>query len=234
MALTGFHVEVLRPEHVEGATRAVVDAFAGREAMTAHIGITREEWLPYARRYCERAAAQGMSHVAVAGDSGKVACVCVSEDAVEPHMDVGDLSPKWRVVVEYLDQLTAKWPALDGLKAGRMLRMFIIATDPAFERRGLAGRLMEANLAAGWQRGYRGAILEATNRHSQRLALRAGFGVDVELSYADFSMPDGSRPYADYDMSHPTVQGMSMRRTDHGAALTDRPAAHADRGACAR
>ena len=205
----GFEDRLLDKEHVLDAATTIADAFAGQEPMTGHLGITHGEWLEFARRFCEKAVHEGLSHVTVDITTGKVACVCVSEDALAEQPDLSDLSEKWSVVLEYLEQLGTGWD-FEGAKPGKLFHIFLIATSPAYRKRGLGRALFAANARHGRSRGFDTAIVEATGLFSQRIAESLGFRTDTEIRYKDFVTASGEAAYADYTMQHPSAKGMSL------------------------
>eukprot|EP01138_Halocafeteria_seosinensis_P002296 gb/GECG01002352.1/.p1 GENE.gb/GECG01002352.1/~~gb/GECG01002352.1/.p1 ORF type:complete len:142 (+),score=19.86 gb/GECG01002352.1/:1-426(+) len=55
-------MEVLKPNQVDQATEVLATAMAGNEPLTAHLGITNEDWMEFAGVYCKKAGNDQLHH----------------------------------------------------------------------------------------------------------------------------------------------------------------------------
>jgi ribosomal protein S18 acetylase RimI-like enzyme len=68
---------------------------------------------------------------------------------------------------------------------GESMHLFLLGVAREFSGRGVAQHLIAECLANGARRGFRLAVTEATNKTSQHVFRKQGFGERVHRSYKD-------------------------------------------------
>ena len=184
-------IEVLKPEHVAGATRCIADTFAKGEPMSTALGITAGEFNYFAQLFIEKATTDHMSVVAV-DDSGSVVGATICEDYTsEPPMGIEQITEKFNPIFQLLESLGERYARAYSVAPGSHYHIFMCGVYQTHAHLRLAQKLnrFAENLAREYR--YRTLICEATGRISQFVAEnQLGFEYVDEISYQEFQYED--------------------------------------------
>jgi hypothetical protein len=180
-------LEVLKPEHVAGATRCIANTFAKGEPMSTALGITPEEFNYFARLFIEKAAADQMSVVAL-NDTGEVIGATICEDyTTEPPVGVEQISEKFNPIFQLLESLGERYTHVHEVGPGSHYHIFMCGVYQSYAHLRLAQKLNRFAEDLAREYRYQTLICEATGRISQFVAERQlGFEYVDEISYQEF------------------------------------------------
>ncbi len=175
-----------RASDTDEMARLFGEAFTRRDPPAVAVGLTPAEFEAFVRLWCPKAAAEGLTIVARAGQTGEMIGALLAEDAASAPPDTLDqLSPKFNPIFDILGQLDAEYRAGRNLVPGEHLHIFLLGIATRFAGKGVAQGLVATCLAQGAARRYRRAVTEATNKTSQHIFRKQGFVERVRRSYRD-------------------------------------------------
>lgn len=180
-------LEVLKPEHVAGATRCIANTFAKGEPMSTALGITPEEFNYFAQLFIEKAATDQLSVVAV-NDSGNVIGATICEDyTTEPPAGIEQISEKFNPIFQLLESLGERYAQNYDVAPGSHYHIFMCGVYQSHAHLRLAQKLNRFAEDLAREYRYRTLVCEATGRVSQFVAERQlGFEYVDEISYQEF------------------------------------------------
>jgi len=180
-------LEVLKPEHIVGATRCIVDTFAKGEPMTVALGITPEEYTYFAQIFIEKAAVDQMSAVAV-DDWGKVVGATICEDYTSaPPVGIKQISEKFTSIFQLLESLSERYTQAYRVVPGSHYHIFMCGVSQSHANLQLGQKLTRFVEDLAREYGYHTLICEATGRISQFVTEhQLGFQHIDEISYQQF------------------------------------------------
>jgi len=173
-------------------------AFLKSDPLALGAGLTPMEFQSFVALLAAHVVGQGLTIVARCSRSGAMAGVLLTEDAATPPPGGMDsLGPKFRPIFDILGRLHAEYKAGRVPPAGECAHLYLLGVPEPFAGRGIAQQLVTNCLANAAQRGYRGAVVEATNRTSQHIFRKQGFAERVWGSYRDHRY-DGKAHFAPF------------------------------------
>jgi acyl carrier protein len=191
-----FTYKRLEAADVDGAVAVLVEAFP-REPMGRASGIGPEDFAPFARFFCEKAAVEGLSLVVVDRRTGAVVACGLCEDYAEALAgDPPPMSPKMDAIGAVLGALDEAYTGGRTIDPGAILHLNLAAVRRDHEARLLAPRLVELGLDLGKARGFRRAVGHIAAAALQDLFVRRyGFQEVARVDYATF-VHRGERVFA--------------------------------------
>ena len=160
------------------------EAFSRRDPPAVAMGITASDFESMVRLYCHAAVSDGLTVIARASDTGKLAGALLTEDAAAaPPEGLGLLNAKFHPIFEILGQLHE---GCEPKEKNQSLHLFLLGVDESCTGQGIARQLVLASMRNGERRGYSSAMAEATNPISQSVFRKLGFNERSSRSYKDF------------------------------------------------
>lgn len=167
------------------------ETFSRSDPPAVAVGLTPSEFQAFVALVAAPETTRGLTIVARDPGSGVLAGAMLTEDAASPLPDgMAALSEKFDPIFDLFGLLDAQIMEPHISKPGAALHLFLLGVDARFGGRGIAQRLVQEALANGAAKGYRTAIVEATNRTSQHIFGKLGFTTRAQTSYADYRRDD--------------------------------------------
>ena len=126
------------------------------------------------------------------------------------------LDERFAIIFELIGLLDEAYLSDTGVaEKGLLFHQFMIAVSPKFKGRGLATRILEANLDLGGARGFRTAVIECIGWFSLAADKKCGYTFQHEIGYEGWESKSGAKPFAGTEaaMGHTcaTVCSLSLR-----------------------
>jgi acyl-CoA synthetase (AMP-forming)/AMP-acid ligase II/alkanesulfonate monooxygenase SsuD/methylene tetrahydromethanopterin reductase-like flavin-dependent oxidoreductase (luciferase family)/acyl carrier protein len=218
-----FRYKRLEASDVEGAVAVLIEAFP-REPMGRASGLAPEDFAPFARFLCDKAAREGLSLVVVDREVGTVVACALSEDYAEAlGGEPPPLSPKMAAIGAVLGALDEAYTRERRVAPGAILHLNLAAVRRDHEASGLTPKLVELSLDLGKSRGFTRALGHIAAAPLQELFVRRyGFHEVARVDYATF-VHDGERVFA--AIESPAGTRLLERRLDDWRASAPRAGA---------
>lgn len=200
-------IQLMGPEHVEGAAKVVARAFM-REPMTRTLNLSYEQVFNDFSKPVEKLAPEGLSFVAIDQDSGLVVGACINKDytvtPVEDDNGYSDSLPIFALV----DDLDEAATDLADAKADELFHLYILAVDGDYGGQGVGYQLADFTTRLAKEKGFKRICSEVTGPISQHITLnKVGFREIARVNYHDF-IYQGKKVFADIDTTE--VEGCLM------------------------
>lgn len=185
----GISYEILQENNLKQTVACISEVFPGGEPMTKALGITPDEFYPFAEIYCKKAINDGLSIIAKDKASRKVIGFMISEDFVsEPAEEIKTINAKFHPILALLDSLDEIYKKSHKVEKGQIFRLFMGGVNEHYKRRNVGMTLTEESLKLAKTKNFSGAIGEATGFVSQHI-LRDKFGFDEKaaIEYKSFT-----------------------------------------------
>lgn len=205
-------IELLQEHHLDQAIEVLADLMAGYEPVSTNLGLGKDDWKEFARLYCEKAAKERSSHVAIRETTGKVCSLTIAEDIKSNQPGMSQLSnPNWGRVLEFVDKVEEDaWPS-EHWRKGKVWHHFLSGTHPDYRGAGINPRVNRENIAYAQKLGYEKVIVEATSVQNQTATKKLGFKVDHEAPYRHSQNNEGKYVFKEFDDSvHFSCQACSL------------------------
>ena len=235
--LGGIVYDVFREEHRDAGIANLVQEFALRETMNRAVGLTAEEFWPFAEAVCDNAVKDGLSVVAVELNTGAFIAPLFSWEFSNTFLDELDI-PRLRPIFSLLGQLAATFERANPESlAQRILYINLMAIPDQHRGRGVGQGLWLAGLVQGWNQGCTLAVAAPTDGpdgpSSRHCLHKMRFTKLCEIAYSDFEH-EGERVFAGktaFDTVFFCNEAPRLRGGPLGARRRPGPArAHARRG----
>lgn len=180
-------LEILGPQHVDGATACIAGTFAAGEPMSQHLGITQDEFTQFARLFIEKTANEGLSVVAVDENQQVVGATIAEDYATEPPVGLETISEKFTPIFALLESLGKPYVASQGVTSGTHYHIFMCGVYQKYANRRLAQKLNQFAQDVARERKFKTAVCEATGRISQFVCTnQLEFDYVDEINYQNF------------------------------------------------
>ncbi len=190
-------LEILGPQHVDGATACIASTFAAGEPMSQHLGITHDEFTQFARLFIEKTAYEGLSVVAVDEEQQVIGATIAEDYATEPPAGLETISEKFTPVFALLGSLGERYVTSQGVAPGTHYHIFMCGVYQRYANRRLAQKLNRFAQDMARERGFKAVVCEATGRVSQFVCTnQLGFAYVDEINYQDYLLA-GEAVFAD-------------------------------------
>ncbi len=202
-----YKIKVLDNNELEQTIECAAETFA-REPMTKKMEIPPDDYKIFARLFCEKAVADGLSVVAVDDDSGDVMGFMLSDDFMDDPPDLGNVNKGFGPILTLLDDLDNKYKDANDIQSGELLHLFMLGISDKFAGSGVGKSITIEGMKLAQSKGFKGCILEATGVVSQHIAKKSGFEELDEVQYESFKF-DGEAVFADIQ-GHVSCKLMKM------------------------
>lgn len=172
--------------------------FISEEPMTKSLGLSQQQFHGLAEDYCQLAAEDGLSFIAMEKATNKVIGFII---CVDLHFDPARAKAIDPVIMQQaipsqllLQELKSDFIEKMNFAAGDCLHMVYVGVDNQFKRIGLAIGLIQAVLNNAVAKGYTYAIGDCTNPKSRQALEKLGFREENRIVYADLHY-DGPNPF---------------------------------------
>ena len=195
----GIVYDVFREEHRDAGIANLVQEFALNETMNRAVGLTAEEFRPFAEALCDDAVKDQLSVVATEMNTGEFIAPLFSQKYSNNFLDGPDI-PRLRPIMTLLGDLATMFEkAHPQSLEQRILYLNIVAIPAAHRGRGVGQFLWFASLVRGWNLGFTlaaGAVTDGPSGPNSRHCLhKMRFTKNCEISYRDFEY-EGERVFA--------------------------------------
>ncbi|MGD1701059.1 hypothetical protein [Dapis sp. BLCC M229] len=180
--------EILQEKDIEPTINCVVDVFPSAEPMSIALKITPSDFYPFAEIICQKAVAEGLSHIAKDPATSEVAGFIISEHlSNESEEEIHKNIPqKFEVVSQVLKELHEQYEMEKKLVNSKMFHLFLLGAREKYRGRKIANTLVENNLKVAAQAGFSKAIVEASGKISQHICRKYGFEDRVSIDYQNY------------------------------------------------
>lgn len=179
--------EACRPSDVAGMCRMLAETFARNDPPAVAVGLTAAEFEAFVRLVSAPVITRELTIVARDPASGRLAGAMLTEDAASPPPDgLTELSQKFGPIFDLFGLLEEQYVEQPAAESGEALHLFLLGVDDRYAGQGVGQRLVREALDNGIARGYRTAVVEATNLTSQHIFSKLGFTTRARTSYAAY------------------------------------------------
>ncbi|MGD1809488.1 hypothetical protein ACP6PL_29205 [Dapis sp. BLCC M126] len=180
--------EILQEKDLEPTINCLVDVFPNAEPMSRALGVTPSEFYPFAKIICQKAVAEGLSHIAKDSVTSKVAGFIISEHlSNESEEEIHKYIPqKFEVFSQVLKELHEQYEMEKKLVNSKIFHLFFLGAREEYRGRKIANKLVENNLKMAAQAGFSKGIVEASGKISQHICRKYGFEDRVSLDYQTY------------------------------------------------
>ncbi|MDD3654981.1 MAG: GNAT family N-acetyltransferase [Desulfotomaculaceae bacterium] len=186
-------------QELEQMARCQTRAFNEREPMTMALGFTHEEYYRYLLKMLPLSIEDGLSFNAVDVAAGKIAGTLILFDAFIDESRLPELTQvEIKGVVNtnlIFEELEKPLLACEFFKDGQCVRMMFISVEEGYLRFGMASKLLSYAEEMIRQKGYKIAIVDATNFRSAGLLEKHKYKKINEVTYSRIKT-EGSNPFA--------------------------------------
>lgn len=187
-------ISILKKEHIKEVAELFTNTFCHGEPLCKHLGISTDDFKPYALEVAEKAAADQLSVVSLNKEGQLIGCV-IAEDIVNPA------KTREYKMLRPIHQLlkTLSKPFIDKqYKKNSIVHIWVSAVDEEQQGLGLSTILNNACVALALQHGFSYVLAEFTSTVNERHMNRFPEYMKCELKFKDFLL-DGKRPFATLD-----------------------------------
>ncbi|NEQ40266.1 MAG: hypothetical protein F6K40_30090, partial [Okeania sp. SIO3I5] len=137
---------------------------------------------------CQKAVAEGLSHIAKDTANSEVAGFIISENLTKEFDEQKDenIPQKLEVILQFLKQLNEQYEMQKKVVTGKVFHMFLLGAREKYRGKKIGNKLFEDNLKMATQAGFSTAIVEATGKISQHICRKYGFEDKVSLDYQTY------------------------------------------------
>jgi len=189
----GFVTRIIQESDVQEAAICFAESFQ-REPMVLTLGVTLDEFLPFAEMCCTEAARTGMGVVIEDEVTGDIAGFALLNDAIQDSVEEVEISEKLIPCFTLLDTLLLNY--IDDKQiyiTGEVCVTFAGGAKKKYEGKGLGLYMMHGLIEIAKKKGYHTMISEVSGRFSQNLVgRRFKFTTHSKIKYHDFEF-DGQR-----------------------------------------
>lgn len=187
----GIVYKLFQLEDLERAIACMVDVFPSGEPLAQVLGITKEEFYPFAEIVGKIAVKEEISHIAKDVETGEAVGFIISEDLVrETNKESPFLENNFKTfypIMELLENLETQYMKSREIKKRQVIHCFMVGVRENYRNRNIAKTLLDINLQEAKQKNFSIAICEATGIISQHNAAKMGFKEIVEIAYKDYT-----------------------------------------------
>jgi len=178
---------LLSKNDIDETVKVFTYTFCHDEPMTHYLGITEEEFEPFARQVIEKAAMDQLSVVAL--KEGKIIGCAIVEDVTDPLNIIIDIDPKFRFIFALLEHLTSDFFNEKIFSSGHVAHLFVTAVAKACQGKGIAKELNAEVMRIAKQKKFSFMYSEFTHYYNEQAVLSQLKQNKLKLSsckYKDF------------------------------------------------
>ncbi len=184
-------ISILKKEHIKEVSELFTNSFCHGEPLCKHLGISHDDFKPYALEVIEKAVNGQLSVVALNQDGQVTGCV-IAEDVASP---IKSREYKFLRPIEQLLKTLSKPFTEKKYKKNSVAHIWITAVVDEQQGLGLSSVLNNACVALVLQQGFSYVLAEFTSTINEKFMNRFPEYLKCELKFKDFLL-DGQRPFA--------------------------------------
>ncbi|MGL5060379.1 MAG: GNAT family N-acetyltransferase [Microcoleus sp.] len=182
--------EIFQEQDLEKTISCIVDVFSSSEPLAKVVGITQDEFYPFAKIICKKAVKDGLSHIAKDYSTGEVIGFIISEKLIQENNEqsnqIFDDFVKFIPILSLLAQLEEQYMSrLSIEEKEHTLHCFMVGVQASYRNQNIAKYLIDNNIKNA-KKFFLKAICEATGIISQHIFLQLGFKEIVAIEYQDY------------------------------------------------
>ncbi|NEQ72588.1 MAG: hypothetical protein F6K23_05590 [Okeania sp. SIO2C9] len=180
--------EVLQEKDLEQTINCLVDVFPSAEPISRALKLTPSEFYPFAEMVCQKAVAEGLSHIAKDSVTSEIAGFIISESlSKESYEEIDQSIPQnFEVVFQFLRELNEQYEIKKKVVNSNIFHVFLLGAREQYRGRKISNKLVENNLKMAAQAGFSKAIVEASGKISQHICRKYGFEDRASLDYQTY------------------------------------------------
>lgn len=186
----GIVYQLLESPDLEATINCMAEVFPNKEPLTTALGITIDEFYPFAELVCIQAVKEGLSHIAKDANTGKVIGFRISEDLIQEESEenntVINSLIKFYPIISLLKELKEEYLQDIRIKKGQVLHFIMVGVQENYRNLNIAKNLITKNLRLAQDKKFTTVICEATGVISQHNARKLGFNEIVAIEYKDY------------------------------------------------
>ena len=189
----GIIYELLQEKDLEKTIACVTDVFTSREPLTTALGLTPDEFYPFAKLFCDKAVEDRLSYIVKDAATDEVIGFLIAEDLVQDpdfhdsYERVFQEIVKIQPLIDVVDKLEETYLENKDVKKGEVFHMFLGGINQGYQHRGIPELALEQLLNNAQRQKFMAAIIEVSGLHSQRNMLNAGFEEKCFIDYQDYT-----------------------------------------------
>jgi hypothetical protein len=182
----GIRYEVFGARHLDEAIRCLCVQFSALEPMSCALKLSISDHLPFVTLVCQQAARDGLSGVAVDGESGELVGCLIAHDLVYPPADgIETVAKRMAPILALLDTLEEQFRRGRAISPGTHLHVLMVASR--LPNRGISTTLYRVLQPRARTLGFQKLVVEPTGIVSQHVLLKKlGQQIAAEIPYASF------------------------------------------------
>lgn len=161
-----FQYTVLTNEHFDQAVNVIAHSFCATEPMTKYLGITQQEFIPFARLMVEKAIQDGLSIVAL--EDNKVSACTIVEDMANPLNINIEIDARFKIIFSLLEHLGSDFFHEKTLEPGHVAHLFITAVDKDYYKQGLSRKVNFESIQLAKQKNFDFMCCEFTHHYNEK------------------------------------------------------------------
>ncbi|AFZ23707.1 hypothetical protein Cylst_1420 [Cylindrospermum stagnale PCC 7417] len=186
----GIIYQLLAAPDLEATINCMAEAFPNSEPLTTALGITIDEFYPFAELVCIQAVEEGLSHIAKDANTGKVIGFRISEDLIQEESEenntVINSLIKFYPIISLLKDIKEAYLRDKIIQKGQVLHFIMVGVQKNYRNLNIAKNLITENLGLAEDKKFTTVICEATGKISQHNARKLGFNEIVAIEYKDY------------------------------------------------
>ena len=163
-----YAILTLQDMHAKSTVDLFIKSFCDSEPTTRHLGISYEDYEPFAKDVVDKAIKDGMSVVAV-DKSNKVIACAIAEDITDPFEPELSHYPKMKPIFALLTKLSEPFLKDKKFTKGKIEHIWIAIVDKTYRGKGLSTQIDMACADLAVRKGYDFAYTEFTNDVSEKI-----------------------------------------------------------------
>lgn len=186
-------IKPLTREHMQEAADLFIKTFCDYEPITKKLGITYDEYEPFAMALIQKAVTDGLGLVAL--ENNKIVALTISEDITNPFEPDLALYPKMAPIIAIIEQLTTPFVSGKKIKKGKIAHTWISLVEKSHTNLGLNTKIDLATTNMCASKGFDFTYAEFTSQISENIAHHYQTNKKInEVTYDTFTYK-GTQPF---------------------------------------
>lgn len=191
-------IDDLTNKYLEPAVNLFVNSFCNSEPATKYLGITPEEYTPFAKAVTTKAVQDGLSKV-VLNEKDQLIGLIITEDLADPFKPNLSLYPKMKPLYSLLEELSKPFMEGKTFKKGKVLHTWIAAIDEKYRTHGIYLELGMSHVESAMRKGYRFIYSDFTNSYSEVIVRQFKLlRLCNKIKYSDYVL-ESTKPFANLE-----------------------------------
>lgn len=136
--------EILQEKDLEQTINCLVDVFPNAEPISIALKITSSEFYPFAEMICQKAVAEGLSHIAKDTVTSEVAGFIISESLSQDLYAEEDqnISQKFKIAFQFLQELNEQYEMEKKVVNYKIFHVFLLGAREEYRGRKISNKLV--------------------------------------------------------------------------------------------